>query len=248
MPEYVPCRACSTSSTPGLIITENNIAIDCPCKVEWDKVTAKIALMQRARLPESLYHYDISTYYKKKHSNSDKIFKRLDHVVDNISDYVDESANLYLWGLPNTQKTSAISHYIIKLLDKGVDTYYLTMTNLSDLLIKSKDFDASSSAAGQEDVKRLIKCQVLVIDDAFSTSRFYVNNKNNFKTAILDEFFSERSNSNSVNIYIANNSIATISKESFGPLTRFLNRNCLEFEFNDELEKKAMTSKILQDI
>jgi DNA replication protein DnaC len=240
--DFIPCPECTKKDTPGYIST-GNTSVECECLQRYNSYVKLVKYLKSAGIPDKYTEYSISDYIGEK---SIKSVKQVEEVADCIEKFVKSGFQLYLSGPANTQKTSIACYIARRAAMEGLSIQYTTLPLLVQLFRSvdfSKDFNEITDLKAKLDTIK--KSDLLVIDDAFDIRKLYLTKNTAYYITVLEDFFKGRSNGNRSQIYISNKKRDSIDSKFGESIRIFLNRDCLELDFQDILPNSVINSKIL---
>jgi len=115
-------------------------------------------------------------------------------------------------------------------------------------MFKSSDFSKIPSEI--DEIKSRISmvkdCDLLLVDDAFDSSRVYVTKKTNYYLMFLEDFFKSRHSNNKSHIFISEKRRHDIDRKFGESLRGLLNKDCLEIELLDVIPQKLINQRVLE--
>ena len=156
--------------------------------------------------------YDIANYKGNESiSNVSRLIKYI-HLFDDKDENTRKKVTksvIYLYGPNGTQKTTLANWIGSELLQKGVSCCYALMKKIIDELWESQRDEEAKAY-----IDKLLKCDVLIIDEAFSKDKIHLWQSGN-QIGYIDEFLRERLNNGKGIIFISNNSPSEIESQGF---------------------------------
>lgn len=260
MKQFKPCRKCATESTPGYRLLEGELQ-ECSCHKLYRSVLAYTRFIQQIGIPEKYIKYRIKDYIINgaKKEKSQKNLSIISSVLGMHDEFLSSGSNLYIFGPPNSQKTSVATYLCKSLFNKGYKAYYTFMPLLVATLMKANNFSSDEDILKEKRNKEnYYNADFLFIDDAFDTTKLYLTNPINngkikeenttdYKVTLLDGIMRHRLNENKPTIYISPNPVEKINVNIFSPsIKEMLKKDFLYLEFTDVLNLKQMQNSFLQ--
>lgn len=250
-PEFMPCRKCAGSSTPGYLekkVTHNGleykVLAPCDCYLNYKKKLDTFMQLQKAGIPPSILEYKPERDYAGIKSYDS--LKKLQLYVDEFPErYVHQS--LYLRGPYGTQKTTLARWVGMSLIHKHeVDVYYVLMRTLTNALVEDiydrADEDPEERSRRKSIIRSARHCDVLILDESFDLSKMTLY-KSNYQIPFLDEFIRTRIDKQSKPIIFVSNVPIDRIDNNFSALKDLLSRTIKrvggELEFKDNYEQVA---------
>ena len=201
MIEFKACRKCHHTKGPvpeGYYMEERlnprtgikvPIMIECEHHRIWRiKKSAEKKFIDNG-FNKECYDYDIANYKGNESiSNVNRLIKYV-HLFDNKDENIRRQITksvIYLYGPNGTQKTTLANWIGSELLQKGVSCCYALMKKIIDELWESQRDEESKAY-----INKLLKCDVLIIDEAFSKDKIHLWQSGN-QIGYIDEFLRER--------------------------------------------------------
>ena len=222
MIEFKACRKCHHTKGPvpeGYYMSESvnprtgvkvPVMIECEHHRVWRVKKAIEKKFIENGFNKDFFEYDIADYKGDKSLHK---VNRLIHYVHLFDDKaLKESAIksvIYLYGPNGTQKTTLANWIGSELLQRGVSCQYALMKKIIDELWESQRNEESKAY-----IDKLLKCDVLIIDEAFSKDKIHLWQSGN-QIGYIDEFLRERLNNRKGIIFISNNSPKEIESQGF---------------------------------
>lgn len=152
---------------------------------------------------------------------------------------------MYLYGAPNTQKTSWAALLVKRLLKSNIEIRYIGMSNLFDL----RKGGSTLTTTSYQDKAKLTALQavpILIIDDAFNIKTTFVSSKGNFIQSFIYNFLRWRIENGLITIIISQNVISDISSKFGGENLRHLIKDTsVTHKFTNEVPRSIRYKKIL---
>lgn len=237
MGEFIPCRTCAKSATPGYIYNTNTgIIKPCKCLIEYRKKEIILIKLKRSNIPDSVLDYNIKSYKGKK---SIDIINKLKQYIKNYEEFGMDK-HLYLYGINGTQKTT-IGFYIAReIIRQGILVFYIP--TMKELINKITVFENQITDDLRLYLNRINEAQLLIIDEAFTGSQFKI--VSDFQIEALTNFLKNRMEiAQKSIIFISNSPVSEINKIGYSKtLQSLIERNtlntCIEFKDVYESENK----------
>lgn len=222
MIEFKACRKCHHTKGPvpeGYYMSESvnprtgvkvPVMIECEHHKVWRIKKAAEKKFLDGGFNKDFFDYDIADYKGNESiSNVSRLIKYV-HLFDNkeVKNEVVKSV-LYLYGPNGTQKTTLGNWIGSELLQRGISCQYALMKKIIDELWESQRNEESKAY-----IDKLLKCDVLVIDEAFSKDKIHLWQSGN-QIGYIDEFLRERLNNRKGIIFISNNAPDEIESQGF---------------------------------
>lgn len=222
MIEFKACRKCHHTKGPvpeGYYMSESvnprtgikvPVMIECEHHRVWRIKKAAEKKFLDGGFNKDFFDYDIANYKGNESiSNVSRLIKYV-HLFDDkdIKNEVVKSV-LYLYGPNGTQKTTLGNWIGSELLQRGVSCQYALMKKIIDELWESQRNEESKAY-----IDKLLKCDVLIIDEAFSKDKIHLWQSGN-QIGYIDEFLRERLNNRKGIIFISNNAPDEIESQGF---------------------------------
>ena len=224
MIEFKACRKCHHTKGPvpeGYYMEERlnpRTSIKVPVMIECEhhriwriKKSAEKKFIDNG-FNKDFYDYDIANYKGNESiSNVNRLIKYV-HLFDNKDENIKRQAIksvIYLYGPNGTQKTTLANWIGSELLQKGVSCCYALMKKIIDELWESQRDEEAKAY-----IDKLLKCDVLIIDEAFSKDKIHLWQSGN-QIGYIDEFLREKLNNGKGIIFISNNSPSEIESQGF---------------------------------
>jgi DNA replication protein DnaC len=202
-----------------------------------------IAMWEKIGMPKSYLNTSEKNY---KDTNS-KDLPLLHKTISALSGWtpVDIGWMMYLYGEPNTQKTSWLAILVRELLKKQVDVRYVKMNQLLDLR-KGGSTLTTKTYYDKAKLSSLQAIPILVIDDAFDIKTTFITSKGNFSQSFLYNFLKWRVENGLVTIIMANCSLSNISPKFGDDNLRHLIKDVSRVHgFKNEIPRDIRYQKIL---
>lgn len=246
MIEFKACRKCHHNGGPipeGYYMSESvnpRTGIKVPVMIECEhhrlwriKKEAEKKFINNG-FNEDFFDYDIADYKGNESiSNVSRLIKYV-HLFDD-KDAKNEVVKsvIYLYGPNGTQKTTLANWIGSELLQRGISCHYALMKKIIDELWESQRKEDSKAY-----IDKLLKCDVLIIDEAFSKDKIHLWQSGN-QIGYIDEFLRERLNNRKGIIFISNNAPNEIESQGFShSIHDLVNRELLKtkgaMEMNDK--------------
>lgn len=222
MIEFKACRKChhTKGSIPeGYYMSESvnprtgikvPVIIECEHHRVWRIKKAAEKNFLDGGFNKDFFDYDIANYKGNESiSNIGRLIKYV-HLFDDkdVKNEIVKSV-LYLYGPNGTQKTTLGNWIGSELLQRGVSCQYALMKKIIDELWESQRNEDSKAYTN-----KLLKCDVLIIDEAFSKDKIHLWQSGN-QIGYIDEFLRERLNNRKGIIFISNNAPDEIESQGF---------------------------------
>ena len=222
MIEFKACRKCHHTKGPvpeGYYMSESvsprtgvkvPVMIECEHHRVWRIKKAAEKKFLDGGFNKDFFDYDIANYKGNESiSNVSRLIKYV-HLFDDkdVKSEVVKSV-LYLYGPNGTQKTTLGNWIGSELLQRGVSCQYALMKKIIDELWESQRNEESKAY-----IDKLLKCDVLIIDEAFSKDKIHLWQSGN-QIGYIDEFLRERLNNRKGIIFISNNAPDEIESQGF---------------------------------
>jgi hypothetical protein len=176
MSDYVRCEKCKNfeaTNVEGWYYTnaDKSKAKECSCHKKWRKLQVALIRASSNNLPPVMnpldrsVEYDPTLHYKGSHKSS--IVPKLKFILKNFDkDQKVREASMYLSGPAQTQKSTLIKWLGYQLILKGYNVLYVS---LPDIISKysSNSFDEEIQVRNRGFMDKLIKADVLIVDDFF---------------------------------------------------------------------------------
>jgi DNA replication protein DnaC len=205
------------------IVDGEEIAVPTQAWLDIQKKSKLNALLKRSSIPNHVLDLSIDSIIDE------------DHIKKKLRMYVDEfdpkfkGVHLYFWSTGNgTQKTTSASILGKELMEKGYSVKFILMSDLTRMLANDAfedDYDERRNS--------FLKCDFLIIDDAFDTKKVTVY-KSGYQISFLDTFLRKRLEVlKKATCFTSNFSLDNLNEETFGTsLVRLLQRQILDpFQF-----------------
>lgn len=189
--------------------------------------------MKRASLPVELLQYDPAVDYvgSDRAGNIAKLRKYIAHFDERY-----RSVNLYFWSLENgTQKTTIAQWVARELLSRNFRAHFILMHQLVKLVER-----VEWEKRDDDYLERLKKCDFLVIDDAFDTSKMLLY-RSKHQLPFIDSFLRERLEHlrGHATCFTSNTPIDQIHAEYGASIESLIERNIPDpFHFADRITAK----------
>lgn len=212
---FIPCRKCKkTERNPeGFYVKEVNgqtLLVECPHHIKWRKAKDLKIKYVKSGFSDENFSYKLSSYAGKKSvSNVDRLKRYIECFRDPKKLPAVRRSMIYMYGPNGTQKTTVASSVGRLLLREGFNVKYALMKTLVDLLWDSQRDDEAKAK-----IEDYIKCDVLVIDEAFSKDKIHVW-QSGAQIGYVDEFLRERINLGNGIIFVSNTKPEDIEKQGF---------------------------------
>lgn len=214
MEKFIPCRKCKKqtgSSVPEgyFMDPRTKLLKECPHHNTWRREVE----LERRLTSKGFQHdipKDFSAYAGTKSRAS----------LERLKGYVSLFSNpdtakkaipvfLYLFGQNGTQKTtlSQVTGRLITMA--GYDCRYVLMKSLIDLL-----WESQRSEEAKAKIDAYMKCDVLIIDEAFSKDKLHLW-ASGAQIGYIDEFLRERVQAGKGCIFISNTPLEKIEDQGF---------------------------------
>lgn len=222
MIEFKACRKCHHTKGPvpeGYYMSESvnprtgvkvPVMIECEHHRVWRVKKAAEKKFLNGGFNKDFFDYDIADYKGNESiSNVSRLIKYV-HLFDDkdVKNEVVKSV-LYLYGPNGTQKTTLGNWIGSELIQRGISCQYALMKKIIDELWESQRNEESKVY-----IDKLLKCDVLVIDEAFSKDKIHLWQSGN-QIGYIDEFLRERLNNRKGIIFISNNAPDEIESQGF---------------------------------
>ncbi len=224
MIEFKACRKCHHNGGPvpeGYYMSESvnpRTGIKVPVMIECEhhrlwriKKEAEKKFINNG-FNEDFFDYDIADYKGNESiSNVSRLIKYV-HLFDDKDENKRKEvvkSVIYLYGPNGTQKTTLANWIGSELLQRGVSCHYALMKKIIDELWESQRKEDSKAY-----IDKLLKCDVLIIDEAFSKDKIHLWQSGN-QIGYIDEFLRERLNNRKGIIFISNNAPDEIESQGF---------------------------------
>lgn len=223
MIEFKACRKCHHTKGPipegyyQSSVKNPRTGVEVPTIIEcehhkvWREKTAAEKKFIANGFNKDFFDYSLDDYLGQKSlTNITRLIKYVSCFRNDkeLRDKAKKSV-IYLYGPNGTQKTT-IGNWIGSELSKvNISCKYVLMKKIIDELWNSQR-DEDSKAY----IESLLKCDVLVIDEAFSKDKIHLWQSGN-QIGYIDEFLRERLNENKGIVFISNNSPDEIEAQGF---------------------------------
>lgn len=157
---------------------------------------------------------------------------------ENIDDPEYKYKHLYLWGSNSTQKTAIGVNVLKDSIRKGLMVKFVLAGTLINKLMKSQGFSYYEDIENYLNELKLL--DILLIDDAFSTSKSLMWNNSENKNIIIaawDEFIRSFLASDTKLIFTSNTNPELIHKDFGEDLQKLIKRNCFCYHFKDSVQE-----------
>lgn len=246
---FIPCRLCKSKKTlqnkPGYYYVDSEYLgikttqiVECSCHKDFvKKQIFKINCKESGVWDKSL-DYDPSKDYVGDLSKVS--VTRFSSFINNFEKFKD--VLVYMQGPNGTQKTTLAQWAGASLIWKNYSVKYMLMQNLLMLLMSGFESDLDKI----ENIKRLHKYDLLIVDEAFSKDKVTLY-ESGYQLPFFDRFLRERLEINKKSIlFISNKLPDEIEKNKFSySIQDFVIRNLAKgntlLTFNDNYLKNKNT-------
>lgn len=215
MDKFIPCRKCKKvegSPIPeGYFRLESGNIKECKHHVTWRRMCTLERRFKAAGFNTEFLNYEVEKDYRgqKSLAEVDRIKKYIRCFSDPTKVEKAKRSILYIYGTNGTQKTT-IANYIGKsLMIRHASCNYLLMKSLVDKLWASQRDEEAKA-----EIEKLLKCDVLILDEAFSKDKIHIWASGN-QIGYVDEFLRERINNGLGTIFISNTAVDNIEAQGF---------------------------------
>jgi len=254
--EFIPCRKCKDSITPGYLYREKKdpstgvtyrYREQCECLKQHKKKELTKIRARRVGLRPSVYEQDynpLTDYVGDK--SSDSVMKVVKYVENFDTTYNHQS--LYLFGPNGTQKTTIAQWVALEMIKAKKNVAYVLMRQFINALVENQysrnDEDPTAKAAREEYIKRAVNSDLLIMDEAFDLSKVTIY-KSQYQIPFLDEFLRDRMDVQEKPIIFVSNvpinqiDASTFSKSITNLLERQINSKGASLPFYDNYQDVA---------
>ncbi|MCA1799924.1 MAG: ATP-binding protein [Actinobacteria bacterium] len=259
--DFIPCRQCSNSPTPGYLEEElkgdngysYRVLRKCECRVKFDKERVFLHTAKKANLRPSMLEYDPIQHYEGKLSIDS--MRKVVRYGCSLDDVKFRTQSLYLYGPYGTQKTTLAQWLGKKAIERGLTPYYVIMRTLVNALVDSQYNDPDTSDAIKQEKAAVIsnaaKSDLLIIDESFDLNKMTLY-KSNYQLPFLDEFIRDRIDIKEKRIVFVSNVPVKGMDKAFGALQDLLARKIsaagAELHFRDNYQDARNDFNVVTDI
>ncbi len=233
--DFMPCRLCAGSPTPGYIEDETEIEgrpgykykvlRKCACREKYDREKVYTLRLKKSNLRTSMLDYEPTTHYKGNLSTESML--KLVKYGQGLTEDIYANQSLYLYGPYGTQKTTLAQWVGKKAIDHGLTPYYTLMRSLVNALVDSQYNDPDTTDEIKKERRNLInnasKCDVLLLDESFDLAKMTMY-KSNYQLPFLDEFIRDRMDIKEKPIVFVSNVAIRNMDKAFGAIQDLLSR------------------------
>jgi DNA replication protein DnaC len=187
---FIPCERCKPSNGPQIGyywsvskgLGEKAFVVECECHIAWKKRGTLERKLHRA----NIHNTSLLDYIPIMSENINK----LTHYVNNFEHNSFHSSLVYLYGGPQTLKTTTALWVGIELIKKNHTIKYISFSSLIKAITHLTSFDRPYPEELKEvPYASLFDSDLVIIDNAFESK---AENLTSFQNTRLREFLQER--------------------------------------------------------